>query len=81
MAKIDLTKYGITGTPEIIYNPSYDDLYKAEMSIEFAFSMTLKMAGVYDRLLLLDSFRSLAIEKDLLARIPVDLARMLEDGK
>ena len=31
MAKIDLTKYGITGTPEIIYNPSYDDLYKAEM--------------------------------------------------
>ena len=57
------------------------DLYKAEMSIEFAFSMTLKMAGVYDRLLLLDSFRSLAIEKDLLARIPVDLTRMLEDGK
>ncbi len=31
MAKIDLTKYGITGTPEIIYNPSYDDLFKAEM--------------------------------------------------
>ena len=31
MAKIDLTKYGITGTPEIIYNPSYEDLFKAEM--------------------------------------------------
>jgi len=26
MANIDLTKYGITGTPEIIYNPSYEDL-------------------------------------------------------
>ena len=31
MAKIDLTKYGITGTPEIIYNPSYEQLFEAEM--------------------------------------------------
>ncbi len=31
MSKIDLTKYGITGTSEIVYNPSYEDLYKAEM--------------------------------------------------
>ena len=31
MQKIDLTKYGITGTKEIVYNPSYDYLYKAEM--------------------------------------------------
>jgi len=30
MAKIDLTKYGITGTTEIVYNPSYEDLYKEE---------------------------------------------------
>ena len=29
--KIDLTKYGITGTTEVIYNPSYDDLYNAEL--------------------------------------------------
>ncbi len=28
---LDLTKYGITGTPEIVYNPSYDDLYNAEL--------------------------------------------------
>ena len=27
MAKIDLTKYGITGTTEIVYNPSYDVLF------------------------------------------------------
>ena len=26
MAKIDLSKYGITGTTEIVYNPSYDCL-------------------------------------------------------
>ena len=31
MANIDLTQYGITGTTEVIYNPSYEDLYKAEM--------------------------------------------------
>ena len=31
MANIDLTKYGITGTTEIVYNPSYEELYKAEM--------------------------------------------------
>ncbi len=27
MSKIDLTQYGITGTPEIIHNPSYEQLY------------------------------------------------------
>ena len=31
MAKIDLTKYGITGTREIVYNPSYEALYRDEM--------------------------------------------------
>ncbi len=31
MANIDLTRYGITGTKEIIYNPSYESLYKDEM--------------------------------------------------
>ena len=31
MANIDLTKYGITGTKEIVYNPSYESLYKDEM--------------------------------------------------
>ena len=30
MAKIDLTKYGITGTTEIVYNPSYEDLFAEE---------------------------------------------------
>ena len=30
MAKIDLTKYGISGTTEIIHNPSYEELFVAE---------------------------------------------------
>ena len=30
MAKIDLTQYGITGTTEIIYNPSFEVLYEEE---------------------------------------------------
>ena len=28
---IDLSKYGITGTTEIVYNPSYEQLFEAEM--------------------------------------------------
>ncbi len=31
MAQIDLSKYGITGTTEIIHNPSYEALYEAEI--------------------------------------------------
>ncbi len=30
MAKIDLTKYGISNAGKIVYNPSYEELYKAE---------------------------------------------------
>ncbi len=30
MSKIDLSKYGITGVSEIVYNPSYDQLYDEE---------------------------------------------------
>ncbi len=31
MKKLDLTRYGITGTKEIVYNPSYELLFKDEM--------------------------------------------------
>ena len=31
MANIDLTKYGITGTTEIIHNPGYEELFRDEM--------------------------------------------------
>ena len=31
MANVDLTKYGITGATVLAHNPSYDELYKAEL--------------------------------------------------
>ena len=34
MKKVDLSKYGITGTPEIVYNPSYEELFCEEMKPE-----------------------------------------------
>ncbi len=34
MAEIDLNKYGISGTKEIVYNPSYDFLFEEEMKPE-----------------------------------------------
>ena len=34
MAKLDLTKYGITGTTEIVHNPSYDELFAEEIKPE-----------------------------------------------
>ena len=30
MAEINLSKYGITGTTEIVYNPSYEMLFEEE---------------------------------------------------
>ncbi|MBP5184628.1 MAG: phosphoenolpyruvate carboxykinase (ATP), partial [Lachnospiraceae bacterium] len=34
MSTIDLTQYGITGTTEIVYNPSYDKLFEEETKKE-----------------------------------------------
>ena len=34
MAQIDLNKYGISGTTEIVYNPSYEALFEEEMKPE-----------------------------------------------
>jgi phosphoenolpyruvate carboxykinase (ATP) len=34
MANIDLTQYGITGTTEIVHNPSYELLYEEEMKAD-----------------------------------------------
>ena len=30
MAKLDLSKYGITGVSEVLHNPSYETLFKEE---------------------------------------------------
>ena len=32
MANIDLTKYGISGVQEVVYNPSYEQLFEDEMN-------------------------------------------------
>ena len=32
--KIDLSKYGITGTTEVVYNPSYEQLFEEETKPE-----------------------------------------------
>ena len=34
MAKLDLTKYGITGTTEVVHNPSYEQLFAEETNPE-----------------------------------------------
>ena len=34
MSNVDLTKYGITGTTEIVYNPSYEFLFEEELKPE-----------------------------------------------
>ena len=34
MAEINLSKYGITGTTEIVYNPSYETLFEEETKTE-----------------------------------------------
>ena len=31
MANVDLTKYGITGTTEIVHNPSYETLFEEDV--------------------------------------------------
>ncbi|MDR3329513.1 MAG: phosphoenolpyruvate carboxykinase (ATP), partial [Prevotellaceae bacterium] len=31
MTKLDLTKYGIAGNAEIVHNPTYEELFQAEM--------------------------------------------------
>ncbi|MBO4399351.1 MAG: phosphoenolpyruvate carboxykinase (ATP), partial [Lachnospiraceae bacterium] len=56
MAKIDLTKYGITGTTEIVYNPSYEMLYEEEtkkdltgyeVGVETELNAVNVMTGIY----------------------------------
>ena len=43
MANIDLTKYGITGTTEIVYNPSYETLFAEETKEGLKISTSLWM--------------------------------------
>ncbi|MFH2064527.1 MAG: type I-E CRISPR-associated endonuclease Cas1e [Pseudomonadota bacterium] len=53
------------------------DLYKDQLTIHFAFSLTLEMAGRYNRHLVSDTFRKRVIELDILGRIGKDIKDML----
>lgn len=53
------------------------DLYKQEVSIDLAFSLTVEMAGQYDRHIIATEFRKRVIEIDLLGRIGPDIENIL----
>jgi CRISPR-associated protein Cas1 len=56
------------------------DLYKDKLCIHLAFSLTLEMAGRYNRHLVSEAFRKRVIEIDLLGRIGKDIQEMLDGG-
>lgn len=49
------------------------DLYKDELCIDLAFSMTLEMAGVYNKHKVSAAFRKRAVEMDFLGKISSDI--------
>jgi CRISPR-associated protein Cas1 len=57
------------------------DLYKAELVFEPAFALTLEMAGVYNRHLVLEQFRHRVLDMDLMTRCPNDVQQLLGVGK
>lgn len=67
-----------TGSPlPFVYDLA--DLYKEYLCIDFAFAMTKKLAGFYDRHKVLDEFRARVVEFDLLGRIKPDIDRLFKD--
>lgn len=54
------------------------DLYKEHLCIDLAFSLTLDMAGKYNKHKVSAAFRQRVIEYDLLGRIGQDIGEMLE---
>lgn len=57
------------------------DLYKEQLCIDLAFSLTLEMAGVYNRATVSAEFRKRVVEFDLLAKIGPDIQRVLYGGE
>lgn len=53
------------------------DLYKAELCIDLAFSLTRDLAGRYDKHRVAAAFRKRVIESDLLAKYGADVTTML----
>lgn len=53
------------------------DLYKAELVFDLAFSLTVEMAGVYNRHLVLERFRERVLDFDLMSKCPADVLNLL----
>ena len=53
------------------------DLYKEYLCIDLAFSLTLEIAGKYDRLKIASKFRNRVVEMDLLKKISLDIEEIL----
>ena len=65
-----------TGSPlPFVYDIS--DLYKADLCIDFAFKMTARFSGEYDRRALLDEFRKCVSDYMLLEKMPSDIKGLL----
>lgn len=65
-----------TGSPlPFIYDIA--DLYKAELCVDFAFKMTAKSGGLYDRIEILEKFRETVSEYLLLEKMPNDINQIL----
>jgi len=56
------------------------DLYKESLCIDLAFSLTLEMAGRYNKAKVSAEFRKRVIDMDLLAKIGEDINGLLEDA-
>lgn len=57
------------------------DLYKEKLCIDTAFSLTLEMAGQYNKYMVADTFRNRVVKFDLLGQIGPDIQEMLEGKK
>lgn len=57
------------------------DLYKENVSIDLAFSLTQEMAGQYNRQRVSTAFRERVIKENILARIGSDIEKILETKK
>lgn len=53
------------------------DLYKADLTIDLAFSLTLSLAGKYNKYTVAEAFRTRVIEQDLLKHVALDIDALL----
>lgn len=65
-----------SGSPlPFIYDLS--DLYKADLTIDLAFSLTLSLGGKYNKYAVAEAFRTRVLEQDLLKHVTLDIEALL----